>query len=186
VPSPNPSSSRRLAPAVLSYRAAAPPLQLQRHSALARGTCGRASCPPLSSPSLQAPAPQRARLLPRGPRGRASSPVSSVVPQRARGQPPGHHRGTARRPAAQPGALDHRPPSSEQSSRGGRGRRIAGSEHRAPRAHGRYAPLRQGGLRRGEDGSHRDAGCVPLAVSPRAVSRARRPEHRRGAAGAPS
>jgi hypothetical protein len=36
-------------------------------------------------------------------------------------------------------------------------------------------------LRRGEDGSRQDAGRVPLAVSPRAVSRARRPEHRRSA-----
>jgi hypothetical protein len=32
----------------------------------------------------------------------------------------------------------------EQTCRGGRGRRIAGSKHRAPRARGRYAPLRQG------------------------------------------
>jgi hypothetical protein len=30
------------------------------------------------------------------------------------------------------------------AEQGGRGRWIAGSEHRAPRARGRYAPLRQG------------------------------------------
>jgi hypothetical protein len=84
---------------------------------------------------------------------------------------------TAAPPGAQPGALDRR--AAEQGRARTADRWIGAPSTSCSWALRATAPGAD--LRRGEDGSRRDASRVPLAVSPRVVSRARRPEHRLGA-----